>query len=437
MKKFKIKTLGCKVNQFESDVIRKELGQSAWTDAGTAEPDIYIINTCTVTGKASMQSRQAIRQAVRNHPGARIVVTGCYAQTAPEEIKAIAGVDTIVGHSHKYDIPDLLAARPAPFKTAPTTRIANVFQESIFKQPQKNPESNRTRPFLKIQDGCNAFCTYCIVPHARGKSRSMPMSDVIGSIKRFCDDGYREIVLTGINLGAYGRDLAAANGGLADLLQKIEDNPVINRVRLSSIEPLELNERIIKLVASSKIICNHFHIPLQSGDNRILKRMHRPYTAEQFSTLVDQIYQSDPDTAIGADVLIGFPGETGQAFDATKTLIESLPLAYLHVFPFSPRPGTPAATFTEQIPPDVIKARCEVIREIGRRKQKTFGARFIGRTLPVLVETKRTADGRKMKGVTPNYLTVLFDGDDSLGNRIVTVSIDSLGENRSVFGTQV
>ncbi len=449
MKKFTITTLGCKVNQFESELLARRLTddgrqESPRTEKGEAS-DLCIINTCTVTHKASMQSRQAVRQAIRNNPGARIIVTGCYAQTEPEELRKIDGVDDIIGHVDKLHIPDMIPNRETG--ASPCAPDANDHGSENEAAPPCTParqEGGRTRPFLKIQDGCNAFCTYCIVPHARGRSRSTPLEAALEQVEQLARSGRREVVLTGIHLGCYGQDFSPKTS-LLKLLNRIHASGVIPRVRLSSIEPRELSDEIIVLAAKTNAplgagedpprtrICPHFHIPLQSGDDDILRRMRRPYTRAVFKDLVLNIHDRIPDAAIGADVLIGFPGETDAAFENTCSLIRELPLGYLHVFPFSSRKGTPAQGYPDKIPDPVIKERCRRTRAIGRMKKKEFYERFVGETLEVLVEGRRDRGSGLLKGVAPNYLTVLLAGGDILKNTLVNVRIERAEEGR-LFG---
>jgi len=431
---FYISTLGCKVNQHESDVLAAALNAHGWQAVkDSAVADVCIINTCTVTQKASMQSRQMIRQLQRNHPGARIIVTGCYAQIAPEEIESIDGVHAIVGHGRKSDLPELIVQAAAHADASPLYSVANLNNDTPFAEPLVTAPGTRTRPFLKIQDGCNSFCTYCIVPYARGRSRSMRPGQVLHHLRHMGAMGYQEVVLTGIHLGAYGIDLNPPIN-LQTLLDQIETHQPVTRIRLSSIEPNELNRSIIDLAASSDIFCPHFHLPLQSGDDTILKKMHRPYTRDLFRQQVLAIKNRMPQAAIGADVLVGFPGEDDHCFGNTAQLIEELPLSYLHVFPFSRRPGTPACDYPDQIAPQVIKQRTARIREIGLEKKQVFMRSAVGQQAAVLVETRRDTGTGRLKGLTPNYLSVLLEGDDCHMNTVVSVVIESVYNDRSLFG---
>ena len=433
MPKFSITTLGCKVNQAESEAIAQDLLSSDWattTDGGQAE--VCIVNTCTVTQKASMQSRQAIRKAIRSNPNARIIVTGCYAQTAPQEINRIDGVDYLVGHDKKLSISGLIGLKGDKAPSNPVSSLNDIHNRRQFELMPTAISAARTRPFLKIQDGCNAFCTYCIVPYARGRSRSMPLENVLQSIRQLAEADYREVVLTGIHLGAYGRDLSPTVD-LAALLRRIRTLGLIDRVRLSSIEPLEFSPEIIQLVAESDMFCRHFHIPLQSGDDRVLKKMGRPYSRQVFHDLIVKIKELMPDAAIGADTLIGFPGENDTAFENTYNLIKDLPISYLHVFPFSVRPGTPAAEYRDIIKQPIIKDRCEQMRRLGQDKRMSFYRGFVGKTMPVLIETKRDGTTGLLKGISSNYLPVLIDGMDEVKNKIVDVKIEKCEANK-LFG---
>ncbi len=433
MPKFSITTLGCKVNQAESEAIAQELMTSDWSAAKNCDKaEVCIVNTCTVTQKASMQSRQAVRKAIRDNSNARIIVTGCYAQTAPQEISKIDGVDFIVGQDKKHSIRRLIHSTGDENSKNETPSSGDIPQERQFQIMPVATSAPRTRPFLKIQDGCDAFCTYCIVPYARGRSRSMPLVNVLQSIQQLAQAGYREVVLTGIHLGAYGHDLSPATH-LSELMERIEEMQPLDRVRISSIEPFELSGEIIQRVAESDIFCRHFHIPLQSGDDGILKKMGRPYSPQTFYELINNIHRQMPDAAIGVDTLIGFPGESEAAFNNTYDLIAGLPVSYLHVFPFSARPGTVADKLPGKLKPAVIKDRCERMRELGNQLRKKFYGKFIGQNLPILIETKRERSTGLLKGISSNYLPILIDADDECKNKLIEVRIEKL-EGNQLFG---
>ncbi len=348
LKTFRIISLGCKVNRYESDAIAAQLVRQGWKsgDARSQQVDLCIVNTCAVTAKSAAQSCQEIRKLLRKYPGCRLMVTGCHAQTDPSSIEAIQGVEQIIGHRDKYRIPLLAEEAPCPALT-PVPVDHTTTNEFIYSPYAV--KGSMTRAYLKIQDGCNAFCSYCIVPHARGSSVSMKPSQVMDHLNQLSDAGFQEVIFTGIHTGLYGRDLSPATT-LSDLLEKIDLARPVERIRLSSIEPAELDDRLIALASDGHILCDHFHIPLQSGDDRILQAMKRPYTTHVFRDLIYRIKERLPMTSIGVDTLIGFPGETDQEFANTYELIRDLPVSYLHVFPFSPRRGTPAFHFTPKIP---------------------------------------------------------------------------------------
>ncbi len=440
MSKIKIKTLGCKVNQYEAETIAEKLAQAGIQvnalhpeDADGDHVDVCIINTCTVTQKASMQSRQAIRRAKRAHPNARIIVTGCYAQTQPQELKALEEVDCVIGQAEKHLIPELIIACPAgQKKKLPPLPLQNQ-TNAKFDAPPPIISRHRSRPFLKIQDGCDAFCTYCIVPYARGRSRSMPFDEALARVGAIKAAGYHEVVLSGIHLGCFGQDLTPPRS-LGDLLHQITVAQAIDRVRLSSIEPAELTDTILDLAVKSETICRHFHIPLQSGDDAILKQMHRPYDGRFFADLVTRIHSRMPDACIGVDTLIGFPGETDRAFENTYRLVEELPIAYLHVFPYSPRKGTPAGEFAGQVPAATIKARTRVMRALGRQKRAAFYRRHLHLETRALIEARRDRASGRLKGITGNYIPVLLEGPDSCMNTLQPVRIEKIGNDGQISG---
>lgn len=433
MKRFHTITLGCKVNQCESVAINQLLAAAGLAPArGQTAPDVVVINTCTVTGKAAMQCRQAVRQAIRKHPSARIVVTGCYAQTAPEEIRSIQGVDLIVGHLDKMRLGEIiLAADPRLSPLGPMARGAS--NACAFSALPALGHGERTRAFLKIQDGCNTRCTYCIVPYARGDSRSMPLDQVMTHLSRLGAEDFKEVVLTGIHLGAYGGDLQPPSS-LADLLSSVMENRPVRRIRISSIEPTEVDRRILSLLADERgVICRHLHVPLQSGDDTILRRMGRPYTRDQFARVIHDLHERIPAAAIGVDIMAGFPGETEAAFENSYRLIEALPVTYLHVFPFSARKGTPAAGFKPKVPERITKERCKRLRLLGQAKQTAFYRSMVGKCLEVLVET---SDGRVARGWSDNYLpvTVAAAENETGENSLITVRITGVGDDGEVMG---
>ena len=433
MKKFYIKTLGCKVNQYESDGIAAGLEEKGLVRAGREDAcDVCIINTCAVTSKAGMQSRQAIRKIARDNPDARIIVTGCHAQTDPELIREIREIDQIICHRDKDKIARCISGGCKPEKSGPEApfrfKKADHGKTAKFLGFDKPVSGSMTRAYLKIQDGCDAFCTYCIVPYARGASVSMDRTDVIRHMDGLAGKGFNEVILTGIHTGMYGRDLDPPCT-LSDLVRELDEKRPVRRVRISSIEPNEITRDLVDLAKPGHILCDHFHIPLQSGDDQILERMKRPYTAGEFSDTVQRIHTTLPFAGIGLDVLIGFPGETDAQFENTYELVKDLPVSYLHVFPFSPRKGTPAFHFNPKVPGEVIKERCARMRELDRQKRRAFIKKNTGRSLEALVQHQEDDDTGMLKAVTANYLTVLLEKEASLKGKIVDLVYEQGDEN--------
>jgi threonylcarbamoyladenosine tRNA methylthiotransferase MtaB len=437
MATFYIQQFGCRATHADGAAIERQLLDRGCTAASEpAVADIVVLNTCTVTASADAQARDAIRKLHATNPAARLIVTGCYAQRAPEELAALPGVTWVVGNSHKPQIPDLVhslsSVKPlesandffpaaalhsdsaVPFHSfvgaqhaaplpgeIPATGIlgrtpsyagpasANILTGNMFARteflsaPVLGGEGNHTRPTLKIQDGCDSRCSYCVIPFVRGKSRSLPSEAVLCEIRRLSESGFREIVLSGINLGTYGRDLTP-RVGFESLLRRILDETPVERLRISSIEPLDVTQDLIELFASTDRIAQHFHMPLQSASNGILAAMHRWYRAEHYARRVELIRERLPHAAIGADVITGFPGETEEDHAATMAFIESLPFTYLHVFSFSKRPGTKAAALSNEVPPAIIKRRARELRALAEKKSAAFRHSQLGRTLRVL-----------------------------------------------------
>ena len=416
-------TLGCKVNQYDSGAMADALRQAGHSIAATASgADVCIINTCVVTERTESQSRQLIRRVVREHPGCSVIVTGCYAQKAAQELQALSERVSVIGNTEKKDIAafvSLLQEKQPSFAA-----VSDISSEKIFTTPACTRLFDRTRAFLKIQDGCNSHCTYCIVPSVRGPSRSLPADGVKNRIRELKLAGYREIVLTGIHLGAFGLD-ARPRTSLADLLTSLENDGALNglRLRLSSIEPTEFTPELIKVIACSKQICSHFHIPLQSGDAGVLKKMGRRYSPVFFRELVLHLTAAIPGLNIGIDVIAGFPGETDRAFENTAELLGGLPAGYLHVFPFSRRSGTPAADFPGHVPEQVKKERALRLRQISDQKRSSFYAAHDGAILPVLVENRRQKKTGLLRGISRNYIPVHFDGPSGLAGQEVYVQI--------------
>ncbi|MBW2653830.1 MAG: tRNA (N(6)-L-threonylcarbamoyladenosine(37)-C(2))-methylthiotransferase MtaB [Deltaproteobacteria bacterium] len=433
MKKFHIETLGCKVNQYESDGIAANLEEQGWIKGSKNQTaDVFIINTCAVTAKASMQSRQMIRKIIRENPEATVIVTGCHAQTDPEKKKKIERVDQIVCHKDKNKIATHITSicennSPLIFKKIDHHKT-NTFHSFDYAV-----KGEMTRAYLKIQDGCNAFCTYCIVPYARGSSVSMPEEEVFRNLRQLNASGFKEVIITGIHTGMYGLDLEKKSS-LSQLLKKINDERPVHRIRLSSIEPGEINDDIIHLAQPENILCDHFHLPLQSGDDDILKKMKRPYTAALFEEMIHKIHKKLPGAGIGVDTLIGFPSETDEQFENTYKLIEKLPISYLHVFPFSARKGTSAYHFDHKIDSKVIKQRCARMRELDKIKRKTFIKANLHKKLQGLIQHKVDVKTGLFKAVTSNYLTVFLNNNRDLGGKLVDLMLEQYDDDINLTG---
>jgi threonylcarbamoyladenosine tRNA methylthiotransferase MtaB len=424
-----VTTLGCKVNQCESAGIIEAMTARGMTYVPfEEEADCYIVNTCTVTCSTDGQSRRLIRRTIRRNPAAAIVVTGCYAQRAPEEIASIPGIRIIAGNTEKERLPaliqELAREKGAPF------RDSDIGSEKRFSPPGAAVFPKQTRAFLKIQDGCNAFCSYCIVPHVRGRSRSRRPAEVMDSISALATGGYREVVLTGIHLGAYGRDLIPVSSIMEIVKSIVKERPV-ERLRLSSIEPREITPDLISLIGSSGILCRHLHIPLQSGDDEILALMHRDYNTAFFRNLVQTVCSAVPGIAIGIDIMVGFPGETEEAFANTLGFVEELSVAYFHVFPYSGRPGTPAVNMPGQVPETIKKRRAERLRSIGAEKRRLFAERFIGVPLAVLIEGRKDKSTGFPLGFSDNYIAVACRGAEIV-NRIIRTLPVSYSKGRLI-----
>jgi len=418
-----IATLGCKTNQFESAAMEERLQAAGYRvvpfEAGA---DLVIVNTCTVTAATDAQSRNLVRRARRLNGSCRVVVTGCYAQVDPQALLAIPGVSLVLGNEEKRDLLDLLDAGA----TAPAVQVSEIRQVAEAKVLPISSFAERSRAFVQIQSGCDAFCSYCIIPYARGRSRSVSSDAVVGQVRELLAAGYPEIVLTGIHIGGYGADLAPPTSLLA-LVRRLEAETAVRRLRLGSIEPTEIPPELIETVAASSVLCPHFHIPLQAGDDAVLARMNRHYTTAFFRQLVQSIRDRMPQAAIGLDVIAGFPGESEAEFANTLRLLQELPVTHLHVFPFSRRPGTPAATMPGQLPGDVIRERAARLRELGEAKLAAFASGFVGSTLEVVVEGGRDGEGGLCRGLSRNYLAVRFAGEEGLAGRRLELRITGAG----------
>ncbi len=421
MKKIAITTLGCKVNQFESASFINSF-EDAGFEITKENADVIIVNTCAVTNAAGSQSRQTVRQALRNHPKARIIITGCYVEIGCKELEQIEELQgreyQIIGNSCKDQLVSSVLQTDNSFDKLLLGTIGEA--KDICRLPVRK-FGDRTRTYLRIQDGCESFCTYCIVPFTRGPSRSLPLDEVMEQAKIFADAGYTETVLTGIHIGAWGKDLIGEDD-FTHLMDQLSANFPEMRFRISSLEPIEITDELLHLVKTRHNIFPHLHIPLQSASDEILDRMNRRYTTSQFKNIIDKCHRAIPDLCIGIDILAGFPGETEKHFEDAYSYLQDLNYTYLHVFPYSIRPGTKASEFTDQIHGDIKTERVKRLRSLSDQKKMAFYESQLGKTLPIQVEGKRTSDG-KLRGYTDNYVLVHFDGPDSLMRTTTTVNL--------------
>jgi len=407
MKKVAITTLGCKTNQFESAAMTEQLLAAGYLIVPFGETaDIYIINSCSVTARTDAETRRLIRRARRKNPLARVVATGCYAQVAAGDLERMPELDAVLGNREKQDIAALLETEGVLVSDIAQGEDAETLKLSSFAE--------HTRAFLQIQNGCNSFCSYCIVPYARGRSRSVALEEVLQGVRDLAGNGYREVVLTGIHLGAYGLDLKPAES-LTGLVRMIDRLKLVPRLRIGSVEPNEVSDELLELMANSDMICPHLHLPLQSGSDSVLKRMGRRYTAGFFRELAARITAALPDAFIGADLIAGFPGESEADFNQTRQLLEELPFSDLHVFPYSSRPGTVAAGMAGQLPAQVIKERAAILRNLAEQKKRAFLERFVGREVDVLVQGHDSRSGH-CRGLSRTYIEVSFLGSAEMLN---------------------
>ena len=420
-------TLGCKVNHYETESIW-QLFKEAGYDRGNFEKnsDVYVINTCTVTNTGDKKSRQVIRRAVRKNPDAVICVTGCYAQTSPAEIMAIPGVDIVVGTQDRTKLLGLIDEYRSERK--PINAVRNIMKNRVYEELDVPAFTDRTRASLKIQEGCNNFCTFCIIPWARGLMRSRDPQEVIRQAQQLVDAGYLEIVLTGIHTGGYGEDLKDYN--LARLLRDLETQVIgLKRLRISSIEASQLTDEVIDVLRNSSTIVRHLHIPIQSGSNSVLKRMRRKYTMEFFAERLDRLREALPQLAITSDVIVGFPGETEEEFMETYNFIRDYKFSELHVFPYSKRTGTPAARMEDQVPEAVKNERVHRLIELNDQLAKQYASTFENVVLEVIPEEKYKLDPDSglYEGYSDNYLKLVFPADESMVGKIIRVKVVKAG----------
>lgn len=412
-------TLGCKVNHYETEAIWQLFKENDYERVEfETNADVFIINTCTVTNTGDKKSRQVIRRAIRKNPDAVVCVTGCYAQTSPAEIMAIPGVDIVVGTQDRHKLISYIE----DYKTSrqPINGVGNIMKNRKYEELEVPYFTDRTRASLKIQEGCNNFCTFCIIPWARGLMRSRDPKQVVSQATTLVNSGYKEIVLTGIHTGGYGEDLKDYN--LAQLLRDLEEVENLERIRISSIEASQLTDEVIDVIDKSTKVVRHLHIPLQSGSDSVLKRMRRKYTMAHFSERLQKLHKALPGLAVTSDVIVGFPGETEEEFQETYDFIVKHQFSELHVFPYSMRTGTPAARMTDQVDEDIKNDRVHRLIELSNQLAKDYASKFDQTVLEVIPEEKGSKDG-KLVGYADNYMKIEFDGDESLIGELVKVKV--------------
>jgi threonylcarbamoyladenosine tRNA methylthiotransferase MtaB len=453
-----VENFGCRATQADGAALERQFEEQGLSRAQTsALASVVVMNTCTVTAGADQDARAAIRRVRRQNPGARIVVTGCYAQRAPEEIAALPGVSLVIGNSHKHQLAEIVSATrteislesslaaerafvPLTALTSSMTEpvsgeviyVSDIFAHTeLLAAPVFDAANERTRPNLKVQDGCDNRCSFCVIPFVRGQSRSLEVGRILREVSGLVESGYREVVISGINLGRWGRDLDVrpqpsdlaqgistevrsprAEFGLAALIRAILSETALEKLRISSVEPMDWSDELIALVASSSRVAKHAHVPMQSGSDAVLRRMHRKYRPWHYREKIEKIRAAMPTAAIGADVMVGFPGETDAEFESTRRMIEELPFTYLHVFTYSPRPGTPAATMPNQVPVHAARERNRVLRELAAEKKLAFMRGFVGAPVDAITLNVAGCDGSGefTEALTDNYLKLRLRG---------------------------
>jgi threonylcarbamoyladenosine tRNA methylthiotransferase MtaB len=465
-----VENFGCRATQADGAALECQFEEQGLTRApAPAQATVVVINSCTVTSAADQDARAAIRRVRRQNPDAQIVVTGCYAQRAPDEVAALPGVSLVVGNSHKHQLAEIALSAITNGSAAsfiPITALISdserltandqrpIFVSDIFAHteliaaPVFDAANERTRPNLKVQDGCDNRCSFCVIPYVRGQSRSLRLDQIISEVNALAEAGYREVVISGINLGRWGRDFAANSqlssteqSGVEEsrqrqatdgqrfefLIRAILDQTPLEKLRISSVEPMDWSDELISLVSSSPRIAKHAHVPMQSGSDKVLRRMHRKYRPWHYREKIEKIRAAMPDAAIGADVMVGFPAETDAEFESTRRMIEDLPFTYLHVFTYSPRPGTPAAEMPNQVPGHVARKRNRILRELSAQKKLDFMRRFVGKTLEAITlnVTGSDANGEFTEALTDNYLKLRLKGRHE-PNRWMRTSVEDV-----------
>lgn len=430
-KKIAFITLGCKVNLYDTEAMAELFTEKGYKVVDFEEyADVYLINTCTVTNLGDKKSRQMIRHAKRINPNSVVVATGCYAQVASEEVAKIEGINIVIGTKNRSEIVETVENYVA--ENGVVNNVSDIMGEKEFEPLQISRLTNRTRAYIKIQEGCNRYCTYCIIPYARGPIRSRKPEEVVEEVKKLAENGFKEVVLTGIHVASYGLDLG--NITLADIIEKVHSVDGIERIRFSSMEPLAIDNEFVARMSKLPKVCDHYHLSLQSGCNRTLKRMNRKYNAEQYAEACERLRNAFPNVAITTDIIVGFPDETEEDFKESLAFAERMKLDKIHTFPYSPKKGTPAAKMKNQISGDVKSQRSKEMIALSDKMNIDFLNNNIGKTVPVLFEDMENGF---WQGHTTNYIKVLAKSDENLNNKIVDVKLDKIHGVEIVEGTVV
>ena len=419
MKKVAFYTLGCKVNQYETEAMLELFEKEGYEKAETEDyADVYVINTCTVTHMSDRKSRQYIRRMKKKNPDAIIAVVGCYSQVSPEEILSIDEVNLVMGTNDRKKIVEEVKKIDASRKVS---TVDDIMKVKAFEEIEINKTNGKTRAFMKIQDGCDRYCSYCIIPYARGRVSSRDLESIVKEVENLASNGYKEVVLTGIHVASYGKDIKDSDIKLLDVIKQINDIEGIERIRLSSVEPILFTDEFVEAVSTMDKVCPHYHLSLQSGCDETLKRMKRRYTTEEYKAIVDRLRAAIPNVSITTDVIVGFPGETNEEFDKTYEFLKDIELTHMHVFKYSPRKGTPAATMENQVDPSTKHDRSEKLLQLNEENFNKFGQKMLDKEFNVLFEQK--VGDNKYEGLTENYVKVIVESDNDISEQILKVKI--------------
>ena len=419
MKKVAFYTLGCKVNQYETEAMLEMFEKDGYEQVGSEDyADVYVINTCTVTHMSDRKSRQYIRRMKKKNPDAIIAVVGCYSQVSPEEILSIDEVNLVMGTNDRKKIVEEVKKIDASRKVS---TVDDIMKVKAFEEIEINKTNGKTRAFMKIQDGCDRYCSYCIIPYARGRVRSRDLESIVKEVENLASNGYKEVVLTGIHVASYGKDIKDSDIKLLDVIKQINDIEGIERIRLSSVEPILFTDEFVEAVSTMDKVCPHYHLSLQSGCDETLKRMKRRYTTEEYKAIVDRLRAAIPNVSITTDVIVGFPGETNEEFDKTYEFLKDIELTHMHVFKYSPRKGTPAATMENQVDPSTKHDRSEKLLQLNEENFNKFGQKMLDKEFNVLFEQK--VGDNKYEGLTENYVKVIVESDNDISEQILKVKI--------------